>query len=62
MLRKTASKWPVPGPPTSDAGLLRPAKQRFVACGARSDATLSHPLAASGLVPGENLMLSDTLY
>jgi hypothetical protein len=46
MLRKTASKWPVPGPPTSDAG---------------SDAALSHPLVASGLAPDENLMLSHTL-
>jgi len=46
MLKKTASKWPVPGPPASDA---------------RSDATLSHPPVASGLVPDENLMFSHTL-
>ena len=45
MLKKMASKWPVAGPPTSDAG---------------SDATLSHPPAASGLVPDENLMFSHT--
>jgi len=41
MFKKTAFKWPVPGPPTSDAG---------------PDAILSHPPVASGLVPDENLM------
>jgi hypothetical protein len=46
MLRKTASKWPAAAPPASDAG---------------SDATLSDPPVASGLVPDENLMFSHTL-
>ena len=46
MLKKTASKWPVRCPPASDAG---------------SDATLSHPPVASGLVPDESLMFPHTL-
>jgi len=46
MFKKTALKRPAPGPPTSDAG---------------SDAILSHPPVASGLVPDENLIFSHTL-
>jgi len=46
MFKKTALKWPVPGTATCDAG---------------SDAILSHPTVASGLVPDENLMFSHTL-
>jgi hypothetical protein len=46
MLKKTPSKWPLSLPPPSDAG---------------SDATLSDPPVASGLVPDENLVFSHTL-
>jgi len=45
MLNGRASRRPVPGPPASDA---------------RSDATLSHPPVASGLVPDGNPTFSHT--